>query len=118
EGTTVAKLDRATLGDFDAFVLSCLLISQHQGQIIVPDFGSYGHPLHMSLIRQRRLTAGVRTLDALPFDTLLFDVKYGSRCTPEDAETLAKYAGLTPGRNEHTEYVQSLVRGSNDPGEI
>jgi hypothetical protein len=65
EGTTVAKLDRAVLGDFDAFLLGSLLIGQHQGQIIVPDFGFYGRPLHLSLIRQGRLTAGLNTLSEL-----------------------------------------------------
>jgi hypothetical protein len=44
EGTTVAKLDRAELGDFDAFILGALLMGQHKGQIIVPDFGFYGRP--------------------------------------------------------------------------
>jgi hypothetical protein len=65
-GVVLARLDRAVLGDFDAFVLANLLISQYKGQVIIPDFGFYGRGHHISLIRQGRLVAGVTTLSEVP----------------------------------------------------
>ena len=56
----MARIDRAELGDFDALVLGLLLISQFKGQVVVPDFGFYGRDAHVSLIRQKRLIAGVK----------------------------------------------------------
>lgn len=116
EGTTVARLDRAMLGDFDAFVLGSLLIGQSQGQIVVPDFGFYGRPLHVSLIRQGRLTAGLQTLSEVsrPLAQALLTIpdKHGAGCTYEDAETLAAYAALVPGTNEHTDFVQRTMEHS------
>lgn len=113
KGSVVARITRAELGDFDAFVLACLLIGQHKGQIIIPDFGFYGRPLHTSLIRQNRLTAGVNFLSELEpklrQNVLLIKDKTGSGCTYEDAETLASYSSLVPGTTAHTEYVQGLV---------
>jgi hypothetical protein len=113
EGTTVAKLDRAELGDFDAFILGALLMGQHQGQIVVPDFGFYGRPLHAYLIRQDRLTAGVRFLEEVPRQLaqalLTIADKQGKQCTFDDAEMLAGYAGLVPGTTGHTAFVEQLV---------
>jgi hypothetical protein len=104
------------LDDFDAFVLGALLINQAQAQVIVPDFGFYGRTFHMALIRQKRLTAGVRTLSELgkPDDkfrqaVLLIDEKIGRRCVWEDARTLAEYAYLIPGTTAHTDMVQRLM---------
>jgi hypothetical protein len=37
--SVVARIDRAELGDFDAFILALLLIGQHKGQVILPDGG-------------------------------------------------------------------------------
>jgi hypothetical protein len=98
KGSVVARLDRAILGDFDAFVLASLLIGQSQGQIIIPDFGFYGRPLHMSLIRQNRLTAGVRTLSQLSKELqqelLTFPNKMALGCTYEDAVAFAEALGI------------------------
>jgi hypothetical protein len=113
KGSVVAKIDRATLGDFDAFVLGSLLIGQAKGQVIVPDFGFYGRMFHMALIRQERLIAGVNFLDELPpklrQGALQVEEKTGQRCTFEDAQTLAQYARLTPNTTAHTELVQRLM---------
>jgi hypothetical protein len=113
KGSVVAKIDRATLGDFDAFVLGSLLIGQTQGQVIVPDFGFYGRMFHVALIRQERLTAGVNFLGELPVKLqqalLLIEEKIGQRCTWEDAQTLAQYARLVPNTTAHTELVQRLM---------
>jgi hypothetical protein len=113
EGTTVARLDRAQLGDFDAFVLGSLLIGQHKGQVVVPDFGFYGRPLHLSLMRQQRLTAGLNFLEevAREFRQALLTIpdKHGEGCTFEDAEILASYSGLKPGDVGHTEFVQRAM---------
>lgn len=118
-GTILARLDRATLGDFDCFVLGNLLISAYKGHVIVPDFGFYACPFHVSLIRQGRLTAGLdflsdldrpgRQLDKLRAQLLsseptkLFQYNrtavythHACRTSPEDAVTLARYAGLRP----------------------
>lgn len=113
EGTTVAKMNRATLGDFDAFILGALLMGQHKGQIVVPDFGFYGRPLHASFIRQDRLTAGVRLLEEVPRQLaqalLTIPDKHGHGCTFEDADTLAKYARLVPGTNAYTDFVERAI---------
>jgi hypothetical protein len=58
----LARLDRAVLGDFDAFVIASLLISQFKEQVVIPDFGFYGRQYHTALVRQNRLVAGVNTL--------------------------------------------------------
>jgi hypothetical protein len=55
----LARLNRAGLGDFDALILGLFLIEQFKGQVIVPDFGFYGRDVHVSLIREERLIAGV-----------------------------------------------------------
>ncbi|WP_316164982.1 MULTISPECIES: hypothetical protein [unclassified Bradyrhizobium] len=93
--TVLARLDRAQLGDFDAFVLASLLISQYPGQIVIPDFGFYGRDLHTSLIRQGRLVAGVNFLSEVPSkmrDALLTARnKIAFRTNPSDAETLLPY---------------------------
>jgi hypothetical protein len=99
-GIVVARLDRAVLGDFDAFVLANLLISQFKGQVIIPDFGFYGREHHISLIRQNRLVAGVNALSELSGPlygaALSIPERIASRTLYDDAETLAKYAGLRP----------------------
>jgi hypothetical protein len=109
KGSVVAKLNRAELGDFDAFVLASLLIGQTKGQVIIPDFGFYGCPLHMSFIRQERLTAGVQFLAELPSklrqSVLTIPEKWGAGCTYDDAAVLASYEGLIPGEVGHTEFV-------------
>ena len=91
----LARVDRAALGDFDAFVIANLLIGQFQGQVVVPDFGFYGRDLHTSLIRQERLTAGVNFLAELPEKlqqaALTVKDKTAYRTTLEDAERLIVY---------------------------
>lgn len=113
----LARLDRAVLGDFDAFVLAQFLISQFKGQVIIPDGGFYLREHHVSLIRQDRLTVGLNTLDevsrTLRQALLLIPSRTGSRTTFEDAEVLAKYAGLIPNTNEHTTFIQECMDGSN-----
>jgi hypothetical protein len=101
KGIVLARLDRAVLGDFDAFVLANLLISQFEGQVIIPDFGFYGREHHISLIRQDRLVAGVNTLSQVRSDVLrdallTIPKRIPSCALYDDAELLAKYAGLRP----------------------
>lgn len=114
EGTTVAKLDRAEIGDFDAFILGALLMGQHKGQVVLSDGGFYLRPLHASLIRQDRLTATVRVLEEVPRQLaqalLTIPDKHGHGCTFEDAQTLARYAGLLPGTTGHTDFVERAMR--------
>ncbi|QWG24161.1 hypothetical protein KMZ93_04320 [Bradyrhizobium sediminis] len=108
----VARLDRAKLGDFDAFVLAGLLIGQVQAQVIIPDFGFYGRDLHRSLIRQNRLVAGVNRLAEVPalqqiLLTINDKVPVGS--VFEDAEVLARYAKLAPGTVGYSEFVRQAM---------
>jgi hypothetical protein len=110
--SVVARLDRAKLGDFDAFVLAGLLIGQTKGQVIVPDFGFYGRDLHRSLIRQNRLVAGVNRLAEVPaLQQVLLTIKdkVPAGCVFEDAEVLAKYAKLLPGTNGYSEFVRQAM---------
>lgn len=113
KGRIVLKLDRAVIGDFDAFVLAALAIQQSQGQIIVPDFGFYGRDFYMSLIRQQRAILGINSLSELskPLQqaVLLIDHKEGEHCTWEDAQTLASYTSFAPFTNGYTDYVQHLM---------
>lgn len=113
KGSVVARIDRAELGDFDAFVLASLLFGQTKGQVIIPDFGFYGRPLHANLIWQNRLTCGVNYLvelePKLRQATLNIKDKSGSGCTFEDAIVLAAYKGLIPGRNEYDDFVQRVM---------
>lgn len=112
KGTIVARLDRASLGDFDCFVLGNLLIASYPGRVIVPDFGFYAHKGHSSLLRQNRLTAGVTTFDEVPDlrnQLLLIEDKRGSRCTPEDAALLALYAGIPKGTNAYNDYIAGCI---------
>lgn len=109
KGSVVARIDRAALYHKDAMLLALLLIGQHKGQIVLP--GTYLRPLHMSLIRQSRLTVGVRQLSELPenLSPADFDVRAGRRTRPEDAVVLASYEGLSPGTTKHTDFVQTLT---------
>ena len=115
KGQVIVRLDRAELGDFDAFVLASLLLGQAQGQVIIPDLGFYGRDFHVPLIRQGRLTAGVFSLDELTQSlrrhALLIKNKEGHQCTAEDAETLADYcSGFPRGTDGHTTYMQQAMR--------
>jgi hypothetical protein len=113
KGSVVAKIDRAQLGDFDAFVLGTLLIGQHKGQVIVPDFGFYGRDFHTTLIRQNRLTAGVNFLAELPvkLSQALLTVRDKTPCgtTAADARELAEYTGLMPDTTAHTDFMQRAI---------
>lgn len=112
----VARVNRAELGDRDAYILGALLIAQFKGQIIVPDFGFYARDFHASLIRENRLIAGVHTLSQLDGklrDMCLLMDKVGMGCTFEDAEMLAKYEGLRPDparvRNPYNKYIDEAM---------
>lgn len=113
EGTTVTKLDRAELGDFDAFILGALLMGQHWGQVVLPDAGFYVRDSHMILIRQNRLTIACNFLSELPQKireaALLFEHKTARRAGYEDAKLLARYACLTEGTNAFGEFVRQAV---------
>jgi hypothetical protein len=112
KGTMVARLDRAELGDFDAFVLGNFLISQYSGTVIVPDFGFYACPFHVKLLRQGRLIAGINSFDEVPDlrnELLQADEKIGSRCTSDDAEVLALYAGHQRGTKGFTTFVEHCI---------
>jgi hypothetical protein len=114
KGSVIARIDPAELAEFDALLLAWLLIGQHKGQIVVPDSGLYLRPLHLSLIRQNRLTAGLQTFAEIEDRKLrqaleLIPDKQGAGCTYDDAIVLAQYAGLNPGQVSHTEFVQALT---------
>ena len=115
QGIVLARINRAELGDFDAFILGNLLISAYKGQVVIPDFGFYGRAHHTTLIRQNRLIAGVNFLDESPLkkQLLLIEDKIPSRCLPEDAETLASFVGLRPHTNEYNDFVEECVRWRN-----
>ena len=113
----LTRVNRAELGEFDALVLGLFLMAHFKGQIVVPDFGFYGREAHVSLIREGRLIAGVNTLVELPPKlrqaVLLIKDKKGSGTTFDDAETLARYAGLQPDRlredNEFSRFVLDAI---------
>lgn len=61
----MAKIDRARLGAFDAFIFGSVLVSQYPGQVIISDFGFYARDFYSSLIRQNRLAIGLNALSEL-----------------------------------------------------
>lgn len=95
ERITIAKLDRAKIGDFNAFLVGTLLIRHSQGQVYIPDFGFYGRDYFASLLRQNRFILGVDFLAALPVKlqqaVLAIKDKTAYRTTLEDAERLLVY---------------------------
>ena len=99
KGVVLAKLDRATIGDFDAFLLATLLVGHFKGHIIIPDFGFYGRDFYMSFIRQNRLVAGLNFLSELPpkLSQAVLSIKDKTvyRTTREDAERLVFYLGIS-----------------------
>jgi hypothetical protein len=109
----LARINRAELGDFDALVLGLFLIAQFKGQVVVPDFGFYGRDVHLSLIREKRLIAGVNFLAELPVKlrngALLIEEKEASGATFDDARTLAAYAGLQEGTVAFNDFVQEAM---------
>jgi hypothetical protein len=119
DGIAIARLDRAALGDFDAFILGNFLIEQYRGPIVIPAFDFYAIPSHIQLVRQRRLTAGLDFLSDLdrrdgqldklrnqllaseqtkPFryKRVATHTHHACRTSYDDAVTLARYAGLRP----------------------
>src|SRR5205814_1431418 len=65
KGIVIARLDPATLGDFDCILLGNFLIAAYKGPVVVTDFGHYALPSHIQLVRQGRLTAGLDFLSDL-----------------------------------------------------
>jgi hypothetical protein len=115
--SVIATLD--SMYHEDARKLASMLIGQHKGHVIVPDFGFYGRPLHLSLICQKRLTAGLNTLSEAPPSLvqplLTIPEQYGSGCTYDDAVVLAKRAGLVPDYsredNPYNRFIREAVGG-------
>lgn len=111
KGTILAELDRTVLSEFDCFLIANLLISNYRGTVVIPDYGFYACTFHTQLIRQNRLMVGVRFLDEVKHKNhlLLMKRKIASRCTHEDARTLAEYKGLVAGTNAYTDFIQRSV---------
>lgn len=109
----LAKINRAELGDFDALVLGLLLMNHYQGQIVVPDFGFYGRNVHTNLVRQNRLIAGLNYLAEVPLQlrTTLLAVKDKTMHAVlyEDADMLARHAGLIPGTTGFSDFVSHAM---------
>lgn len=115
DGKLVARLDRATLGDFDCFILGNLLMALYQGHIVVPDFGFYGRPHHIQLMRQNRLIAGLNSLSEIKSPELrdallLMDEKIACHCLPKDAEELAQYTGFLKDTVGYSDFIAAAVR--------
>jgi hypothetical protein len=115
-GSVVAKIDRAKLGPKQALTLALLLMAQAKGQLLVPEGGLYLRPLHLSLMSENRLAVGLRTFSQITDPQLRQELelvadKSGAFCTYEDAVVLAKYAGLVPGTDGHTTFVQERMKG-------
>lgn len=109
-GIVVVRLNRAELGDFDCLMLGNLLASMYEGQVIITDYGFYGH--NTTLITQDRLIAGLNYLDETPLknDLLLIKEKIPVHCLPEDAEVLAQHAGLILHTDGATTYIQQAIK--------
>lgn len=111
KGIVIADIDQAELGPLDAFLLTNFLVLAYKGHVVVPNFGLYACPFHVSLIRQGRLTAGLHFLDEVPLkirqNLLLSGPRYGTGCSYEDAVELAKYdCPHRPATNEYNAYIE------------
>ncbi|MBK3666166.1 hypothetical protein JJE66_33715 [Bradyrhizobium diazoefficiens] len=114
-----ARVNRAELGEQDAFVLGVLLMHQFAGQIVVPDLGFYGRDLHRNLIRQDRLIAGLDYLDEVPpklkAALLSIEDKELQGASTVDAELIAKLNGLRndPHRedNPYNRFIDAATSG-------
>lgn len=113
KGTIIARLDRAKLGDFDAFVLANFLISQYRGPVVIPDFGFYACAANEHLIRQDRLLAGINSFaekPALLTQLSRFKTVIGRRCTIEDAVELAKYqCAALPNTDAYKDFIDARI---------
>jgi hypothetical protein len=69
--------------------------------------------MHIGLIREGRLIAGVRHLSELPpmlrNAALLIENKVASGTTMQDAKTLAMYARLVPDTNAYNDFAQEAI---------
>jgi hypothetical protein len=99
----VVKLDRAEIGDFDAFLLASFLIEQFKGEVIIPDGGFYLRDFYSTLIRQNRLIASATFLSELSpnLQQMVLSIKQKTvfRTTVEDAERLVFYTRHTEPKN-------------------
>lgn len=117
-----ARIDRAELGPFDANVLGLFLIAQFKGQIVIPHYAPYARPMHISLIEENRLIAGVRTLSQLKersqelHDIVLTVETIPRQCNYADAVTLAENAGERPDplrqNNDYDDYINEAMAGA------
>lgn len=112
--SVIVTLDRAVLTDDEARILGSLFIAKHKGHIILPDAGFYLRPTHITLIRQKRLTVGLRRLSELPLPLqqalLTIPQKYGAGCVYEDAVELARFSGFRPGQEGHTTFIEDRMK--------
>lgn len=120
EGSVIAKLDRSQLTEDDAHILGTLLIEGHKGQVVLPDAGFYLRPLHMSLIRQDRLTCSVRSLGELPDnirrEALLFPTKHMRGTTYDDAVELAQYdCKFRPTEDGYNTFIEQAMTAPPAP---
>jgi hypothetical protein len=115
--TIIAHINRADLGETDALLLGNFLALQYQGQIVFEDFGFYGRPLHISLIRQNRLVAGLQYLDELPksLQQALLGMKHKTiyRVVPSDADALLPYLPLKYNPAELTQQSEGEYKWTN-----
>jgi hypothetical protein len=110
--TIVARINRAEIGDDDAKVIANILTLRFKGQVIIEDFGFYARRFHASLFRENWPIAGVYTLSELEpklRQLCLLMEKEGHGCTYDDAETLAKYAGLVPRTEGFNAFVKEAM---------
>lgn len=123
---TFARLNRAELGDFDARAIAYFLIALFPGTVIIPDFGFYGRDLHTALIRENRITAGVRSLKRierncpdLHDELLLIENKVIKGALYPDAVTLADYDETASGARlkEDTIGYDDFIRDAMEPPE-
>lgn len=109
----LARVNRAELGEFDAFVIGAFLIGNYPGTVVVTDTGFYGRDGHAALVRENRFIAHVNSLSDVPKELrkslLSIKDKTARGCLFEDAELLAKYAGYMHGTNAFNDFVSDAM---------
>jgi hypothetical protein len=111
-----ARLSRKELGAFDCLTLGLLLMSWYKGpHIVVPDLGFYGRNMHVSLVEDGRLVAGVDYLDELKRrapdlrDAVMRMDKKPRGAIYADAEELARYDCKFP---PHTDGYDTFIKAA------
>lgn len=109
---TMARINRAALGEFDSLAVALFLMMQFKGQIVLDDGGFYLRDMHSALMRENRLIFGVNSLEELPTKIrrmVSTTEREAHGASYDDAVQLALYAGYQRGANDFNDEVEKAM---------